>query len=187
MTPKELRSLMARTRTTSGRIATALGISGQQVRRWRTGTRPIPKHHLPAIEKILRDAGATSAAVAPRIDPRDIPAPTVENRISIGLRDDIPAGTGSMVDVVNSVLGALFANPQPQPAQPPAPAAAAVVRAMPTRPPAPVQPVIASRAGICQSPRSDQPGAPPGTPCQQLAMPGSRLCALHAVQERALR
>jgi transcriptional regulator with XRE-family HTH domain len=53
MTPVDLRHLMHENNLSSGRIARALGVGRSQVSRWRTGERPIPRHHLQQLQDIF--------------------------------------------------------------------------------------------------------------------------------------
>jgi hypothetical protein len=48
MTSAELRSRMGRSGVSSKRLAQELGVARPQVAKWRTGTRPIPAHHIAA-------------------------------------------------------------------------------------------------------------------------------------------
>jgi hypothetical protein len=73
MTPRELKSLMARTHSSSLMLGEALGISPVQIRKWRGGARPIPEYHLDKIEAFFRDRGARPPETPRTIDPRAIP------------------------------------------------------------------------------------------------------------------
>ena len=109
MSPKELKSLMARTRTSSPMLAEALGIAPQQIRKWRAGTRPVPERHISAMRLLFRER-AESLGLEPRslpeiperVDPRQIVPAPIEHRIAIEARDDpLPAADGaSMVEII---------------------------------------------------------------------------------------
>src|SRR5215218_2216354 len=79
MSPKELKSLMARTRTSSLMLAAALGIAPQQVRKWRAGTRPVPERHISAMRLFFHNRAESLGVEArslpeipERVDPREI-------------------------------------------------------------------------------------------------------------------
>lgn len=127
MSPNELKSLMARTRTSSPILAEALGIAPQQIRKWRSGTRPVPEHHLPAIRILFRDR-AESLGLEPQslpeipepVDPRQIVPAPIEHRIAIEPRDDPrpPADGATLVEAINSLVAMLVprrrADPMPR-------------------------------------------------------------------------
>src|SRR5436305_5595358 len=84
MTPRELKSLMARTRASSEMLGKALGISPVQVRKWRGGARPIPERHLDKIEAFFRQRATalgvdrrTLPEIPERVDPAAIARPPV--------------------------------------------------------------------------------------------------------------
>jgi hypothetical protein len=93
MSPKELKSLMARTRTSSPMLAEALGIAPQQIRKWRAGTRPVPERHTSAMRLFFRDRAAsfgveprTLPEIPERVNPREI-LPTATNTASQSRRE----------------------------------------------------------------------------------------------------
>lgn len=142
MSPKELKSLMARTRTSSPMLAEALGIAEQQIRKWRAGTRPVPERHISVMRRLFSDRAA-SLGVEPRslpeiperVDPREIAAAPIEHRVTIEARDEPlpPANGPAVIDAINSAV-ALLTGRRPalqRPVAPPAaPAKAAMVRAL---------------------------------------------------------
>src|SRR4051812_36508144 len=86
MTPKELRSIMWRTRASSLMLSKELGIASQQIRKWRSGTRPIPQHHLDRLEAFFRERGAMPPETPRLIDPRDVATEPIQHRITIERR-----------------------------------------------------------------------------------------------------
>src|SRR5436190_5068745 len=95
MSPKELKSLMARTRTSSLMLAAALGIAPQQIRKWRAGTRPVPERHIPAMRLLFHDRAErlgleprSLPEIPERVDPREIAPAPIEHRIMIAPRVD---------------------------------------------------------------------------------------------------
>jgi len=134
MSPKELKSLMARTRTSSLMLAAALGIAPQQVRKWRAGTRPVPERHISAMRLLFHNR-AESLGLEPRslpeiperVDPREIAPAPIEHRVTIEPRDDpLPPANGvTIVEAINGLVALLpprqRADPMPRPA--PAPTA----------------------------------------------------------------
>src|SRR2546423_10045034 len=109
MTSKELKSLMARTHSSSLMLGEALGISPVQIRKWRSGARPVPEHHLDKIEAFFRDRGARPPETPRTIDPRDIPQAPVTHRLTITRRDDPlpPANGATIVEAINGLVAAL--------------------------------------------------------------------------------
>ena len=135
MSPIELKSLMARTRTSSLMLAAALGIAPQQVRKWRAGTRPVPERHISAMRLLFHNR-AESLGLEPRslpeiperVDPREIAPAPIEHRITIAGRDEPlpPANGASIIEAINGVVALLVprrpvdATPRPAPPAPPA-------------------------------------------------------------------
>ncbi|MGA8669279.1 MAG: hypothetical protein WB679_05360 [Terracidiphilus sp.] len=81
---------MARTRLSCLMLAPELGIAHQQISKWRTGTRPIPAHHLLRLEELFRARGAADR-VPPRVDPAAIPPAPISRRISVAQHKPEPA------------------------------------------------------------------------------------------------
>src|SRR5205085_11664824 len=114
MSPKELKSLMARTRTSSPMLAEVLEIAPQQIRKWRAGTRPVPERHMSAMRLLFRDR-AESLGLEPRslpeiperVDPREIEPAPIEHAIEA--RDEpLPqAGGATLVEAINSLVAML--------------------------------------------------------------------------------
>src|SRR5947208_1184493 len=127
MTPRELKSLMARTRASSEMLGKALGISPVQVRKWRGGARPVPEHHLDKIEAFFRDRGARPPETPRTIDPRDIPRAPVSHSFTITPRDDPlpPANGATLVEAINGLVAMLLLRQRtdPMPRAVPAPTA----------------------------------------------------------------
>jgi hypothetical protein len=138
MTPRELKSLMARTRASSEMLGKALGISPVQIRKWRGGARPIPEHHLDKIEAFFRDRGVRPPETPRTIDPRDIPQASVSHAVRITPRDDPlpPANGATIVEAINGLV-AMLASRRADPVLAPAPAEAKV--ATPTARPQPLK------------------------------------------------
>jgi hypothetical protein len=212
VTPKELRSLMARTRSSSLMLGEALGISPVQIRKWRGGVRPVPEYHLDRIEAFFRGRGARPPETPRTIDPREIPRAPVTHRVTITPRDDPlpPANGATIVEVINGLLAALASGRRadPMPRAIPAP----TVRLQPSslfrraerdlpvhptaQPPAVPQPQIIDAMplgapspepfSVPRGPRCRWPRTDspgaPAGPCEQLAAPGLPYCALHWVQ-----
>jgi hypothetical protein len=117
MSPKELKSLMERTRTSSPMLAEALGIAPQQVRKWRAGTRPVPQRHIPAMRLLFRDRAASLGLEPPslpekpeRVDAREVVPTPIEHRITIEGRDEplpLAAERVSIVEVINGLVAGL--------------------------------------------------------------------------------
>jgi hypothetical protein len=122
MTPRELKSLMARTRASSEMLGKALGISPVQIRKWRSGARPIPEYHLDKIEAFFRDRGARPPETPRTIDPRDIPQARVTHRLTVSSRDDPlpPANSATIVEAINGLVAALAPRRRADPALAPA-------------------------------------------------------------------
>lgn len=131
MSPKELKSLMARTRTSSPMLAEALGIAPQQIRKWRAGERPVPERHISAMGLLFRDR-AENLGLEPRslpdiperVDPREIVPAPIEHRIAIEARDEPlpPANGASVVEAINGLVAMLVprrpADPMPRAVSP---------------------------------------------------------------------
>ena len=126
MTPKELKSLMARTRSSSVMLGQALGISPVQIRKWRGGARPIPEHHLDKIEGFFRERGAQPPETPRIVDPRKIPRAPVTHRFTITSRDDPlpPANGATIVEAINGLVAMLAARRRADPGLAPVPAQA---------------------------------------------------------------
>jgi hypothetical protein len=132
MSPKELKSLMARTRTSSPMLAEALGIAPQQIRKWRAGTRPVPERHMSAMRLLFRDR-AESLGLEPRslpeiperVDPREIAPTPIEHRVRIEARDaPLPRADGAtLVEAINTLVAMLVSRrpADPMPTAVPAP------------------------------------------------------------------
>jgi hypothetical protein len=82
MSPTVLKSLMARTRASSVMLGEALGIRPVQIRKWRTGTRPVPEHHINSMRSFFAERAAQLG-----IDPRTLPE--IPERVD--LREIAPA------------------------------------------------------------------------------------------------
>jgi hypothetical protein len=138
MTPKELKSLMARTRASSEMLGKALGISPVQVRKWRGGARPIPERHLDKIEAFFRERGAQPPETPRMVDPRDVPQAPVTHRFTITPRDDPlpPANGATLVEAINGLIAVLLRRRRTDPMLAPALAEAKV--AAPTARPQPL-------------------------------------------------
>src|SRR4051794_15182336 len=127
MSPKELKSLMARTRTSSPMLAAALGIAPQQIRKWRAGTRPVPERHIPALCHLFHDRAEHFGLeqrdlpeIPELVDPREIAPAPIKPRITIHARDPpLPrTDTATIVQTINAVLAPLarsFTLPKPRP------------------------------------------------------------------------
>ena len=123
MTPRELKSLMARTRASSLMLGEALGISPVQIRKWRGGARRVPEHHLDKIEAFFRERGARPPETPRTIDPREIPQPPVSHHVTITARDDPlpPASGATIVEAINGLVAALVPRGRTFPVPAPAP------------------------------------------------------------------
>src|SRR5437868_14089741 len=211
MTPRELKSLMARTRASSLMLGEALGISPVQIRKWRGGARPIPEHHLDKIEAFFRERGAQPPETPRMVDPREIPQAPVSQSFTITPHDDPlpPANGATIVETINGLVAMLLprrpadpmprAVPAPTVRPPPLSLFRRDERDLPVRPIAqppaarppqvidamplgpPQEPFSAPTGPRCRWPHIDAPGASSG-PCEQLAAPGLPYCALHWVQ-----
>lgn len=118
MSPKELKSLMERSRTSSAILAEALGIAPQQIRKWRVGTRPIPERHIAAMRLLFRDRAKgfkveprSLSARPERVDPAEIVPAPIENRLPIEPRDEQrpSANRATIVEAINSFVAILSA------------------------------------------------------------------------------
>ena len=129
MTPRELKSLMARTRASSEMLGEVLGISPVQIRKWRGGARPVPDRHINPMRSFFAErAGAlgidrrTLPEIPERIDPAAIAPPPVApsapaviappaapSIITVSPRGDRlpPANTSSIVNLVNEAVAAI--------------------------------------------------------------------------------
>jgi hypothetical protein len=68
MTPKQLKSLMHRTRASSEMLGPALGIAPAQIRKWRRGARKVPAHHINRMRVFFAERAAKIG-----IDPPTLP------------------------------------------------------------------------------------------------------------------
>jgi hypothetical protein len=138
MTPRELKSLMARTHSSSLMLGDALDISPVQIRKWRGGARPIPEYHLDKIEAFFRERGAQPPETPRTIDPRDIPQAPVTHRFTITRRDDPlpPANGTTIIEAINGLVAVLAPRKRADPVLAPVPAQAGA--AAPTARPRPV-------------------------------------------------
>jgi hypothetical protein len=108
MTPRELKSLMARTHSSSLMLGEALGISPVQIRKRRGGARPIPERHLDKIEAFLRDRGAQPPETTRMVDPKEIPPTPASHSFTITPCDDPPpARNVTIIETINGLVAAL--------------------------------------------------------------------------------
>jgi hypothetical protein len=212
MTPRELKSLMAGTRSSSLMLGEALGISPVQIRKWRGGARPIPEYHLDKIEAFFRDRGARPPETPRTIDPRDIPqAPVFQSELRHPTTRCRRREPSPVIETINGLVAALGPRRRTDPMLAPALAEAEVAtpiarpqplrlfrwddRGLPARPIA--QPPAAQLQIMPLGPPPEPFSAPRGPrcrwphtdvpgassgPCEQLAAPGLPYCALHWVQ-----